>query len=51
MANIAKGHLHDALDYEVLKRDDELGEMGRNAVRMQKSLRELVEGRHLNRTQ
>lgn len=43
MANIAKGHLHDALDYEVLKRDDELGEMGRNAVRMQKSLRELVE--------
>lgn len=43
MANIAKGYLHDALDYEVLKRDDELGEMGRNAVRMQKSLRELVE--------
>lgn len=43
MANIAKGHLHDALDYEVLKREDELGEMGRNAVRMQKSLRELVE--------
>lgn len=43
MANIAKGYLHDALDYEVLKRDDELGEMGRNAVRMQKSLCELVE--------
>lgn len=43
MANIAKGQLHDALDYEVLKREDELGEMGRNAVRMQKSLRELVE--------
>ncbi len=43
MANIAKGHLYDALDYEVLKREDELGEMGRNAVRMQKSLRELVE--------
>lgn len=43
MANIAKGQLHDALDYSVLKREDELGEMGRNAVRMQKSLRELVE--------
>lgn len=43
MAGIAKGQLHAALDYEVLKRDDELGEMGRNAVRMQKSLWELVE--------
>lgn len=43
MANIAKGYLHDELDYSVLKREDELGEMGRNAVRMQKSLRELVE--------
>ena len=27
MANIAKGHLHDALDYEVLKRVDR-GEKG-----------------------
>lgn len=43
MSGIAKGRLHDSLDYAVLKREDELGEMGRNAVRMQKSLRELVE--------
>lgn len=43
MSGIAKGRLHDSLDYAVLKRDDELGEMGRNAIRMQKSLRELVE--------
>lgn len=43
MGNIAKGRLHDSLDYEVLKREDELGEMGRNAARMQKALRELVE--------
>lgn len=43
LANISKGQLHGELDYSVLKRDDELGEMGRNAVRMQKSLRELVE--------
>lgn len=43
MSGIAKGRLHDSLDYEVLKREDELDEMGRNAVRMQKSLRELVE--------
>lgn len=43
LANISKGCLHEELDYSVLKRDDELGEMGRNAVRMQKALRELVE--------
>lgn len=40
---IAHGELHTELDEEVLERRDELGEMGRHLLRMQKSLRELVE--------
>lgn len=40
---IAHGELHAELDEEVLERRDELGEMGRYLLRMQKSLRELVE--------
>lgn len=40
---ITNGNLHAEPDYDVLKRNDELGGMGRHAVRMQKSLRELVE--------
>lgn len=43
LRKVAKGNLNDSLDYEVSKREDELGEMGRNAVKMQKSLIELVE--------
>ncbi len=43
LKKVAKGNLRDELDYEVLKRDDELGEMGKNAVHMQKALIEQVE--------
>lgn len=43
LGKVAKGNLNDSLDYSVSKREDELGEMGRNAVKMQKSLIELVE--------
>lgn len=40
---IAKGNLHAELESEVLARQDELGDMGKNVVQMQKSLRELIE--------
>lgn len=40
---IANGELHAELDAEVLERKDELGDMGHYLIRMQKSLRELVE--------
>lgn len=40
---IANGELHAELDTEVLERKDELGDMGHYLIRMQKSLRELVE--------
>lgn len=40
---ISKGELHTCFDENVLKRNDELGEMGRCLVEMQKSLQELVE--------
>lgn len=40
---ITLGELHAELDGEVLERRDELGEMGRHLLRMQKALRELVE--------
>jgi diguanylate cyclase (GGDEF)-like protein len=43
LGKVAKGELNESLDYQVSKREDELGELGRNAVRMQKSLSELVE--------
>ncbi len=43
LGKVAKGNLNDNLDYQVSKREDELGEMGRNAVKMQKSLIELIE--------
>lgn len=43
LKKVAKGNLRDELDYDVLKRDDELGEMGKNAVHMQKALIEQVE--------
>ena len=39
----ANGDLQTELDPAVLKREDELGDMGRYVIRMQKSLRELVE--------
>lgn len=43
MKAIAKGKLHEELEYRVRKRDDELGNMGRSAIDMQKALRALVE--------
>lgn len=39
----SSGNLHTKLDQEVLARKDELGDMGRHVVKMQKALRELVE--------
>lgn len=43
LGNVTRGNLDGTLDYEVLKREDELGEMGRYALNMQKSLVELVD--------
>lgn len=43
LEKVTGGELRAEFDPTVLKRTDELGEMGRYAVRMQKSLRELVE--------
>lgn len=40
---IANGELHTKLDADIPKRKDELGQMGRNLIKMQRSLRELVE--------
>ena len=37
------GNLHAKLNEEVVKRKDELGELGRHVVKMQRALRELVE--------
>lgn len=42
LGNVARGNLDGTLEYEVSKREDELGEMGRYALHMQKSLIELV---------
>lgn len=39
----SNGNLHVKLNEEVMKRKDELGELGRHVVRMQRALRELVE--------
>lgn len=43
LSKVTKGNLDANLDHAVLKRTDELGEMGRYAVNMQRSLRELIE--------
>ncbi len=43
VANIAKGELHTGFDDDVLNRKDELGDMSRYLIRMQKSLQNLVE--------
>lgn len=43
LISIAKGDLHEELDENVLERKDELGEMGRYLIEMQKSLQKLVE--------
>ena len=43
LGNVTRGNLDGTLDYEVLRREDELGEMGRYALKMQKSLIEQVD--------
>lgn len=43
LGKVAKGDLNEKLDYYLSKREDELGELGRYAITMQKSLSELVE--------
>lgn len=43
LISIAKGDLHEKLDEDVLERRDELGEMGRYLIEMEKSLQKLVE--------
>lgn len=43
LESISDGELHTRIDTDVLRRRDELGEMGRYLMRMQRSLRELVE--------
>ena len=43
LVGIDKGDLHEEFDREVLERKDELGEMSRYLIKMQKSLQKLVE--------
>ncbi|MDE6739975.1 MAG: diguanylate cyclase, partial [Lachnospiraceae bacterium] len=43
VGTITQGELHTEFDIDVLERKDELGQMGRCLVRMQKSLQEMVE--------
>lgn len=43
LSRVAQGTLNMDLDSRILTRKDELGDMGRNAVNMQRSLRALVE--------
>lgn len=43
LGKVAKGNLNAKPDYHLSKREDELGELGRYAVSMQKALSELVE--------
>lgn len=43
LETVSKGELHTEFDEDVLKRKDELGDMGRYLIKMQKSLQELVE--------
>lgn len=43
LSKVSTGNLEVVLDYDVLQRNDELGEMGHSALYMQTSLRKLVE--------
>lgn len=43
LANVSTGNLNAELDSSVLKRNDELGDIGRSALTMQRSLRKMVE--------
>lgn len=41
--NVSTGNLNAQLDAEILKREDELSQIGRSALHMQRSLRNLIE--------
>ncbi len=43
LALVAKGNLLKEMDYGVMKRNDEIGEIGKSIVSMQKALRVLIE--------
>ena len=43
LSQIATGNLSASLPPDILKRQDEFGEMGKNAVHMQRSLKEFIE--------
>lgn len=43
LANISNGNLDAELENSIVKRNDELGDIGRSALTMQKSLRKMVE--------
>lgn len=43
LKRIAKGDLTDSIDMNLVRRGDEIGEIGKNLIRMQKSLHVLVE--------
>ena len=43
LSHVAVGSLNTSLDQQVLNRNDEIGDMGRNALHMQRSLKKLVE--------
>lgn len=43
LSHVAQGNLNTELDSRIINRPDELGDMGRCAVNMQQSLRDLVE--------
>ncbi len=43
LSNVSAGNLNAELDSSILKRNDELGDIGRSALTMQKSLRKMVE--------
>lgn len=43
ISNVTNGNLTDNLDDAIVHREDEIGKMGRAAVKMQRALRELIE--------
>ncbi len=43
LSQIAKGNLSTSLSPDLLKRNDEFGEMGKNVVHMQRALKEFIE--------
>ncbi len=41
--NVSKGNLNEDMDIDILKRDDEIGEIGSSIMNMRNSLKEMVE--------